>query len=259
MMDLEREQLRKTYDVCRIGFAILAAALILACFTSALPFLYYFSPNLCERISSSTWYHWIDVPITWLSLLAVLMLWGRFDHPSWQRRMTLLLIMSLVDTGLWFLDHGSELGLAQIEFGHQWLRDTFGRALGWAEFALLAGLSCDYLEHLGVDQAREAGKTARSMAATGAVLWLLLFFERTDWRAGWPLIVRARPAMIEIYLLYMATQLFWTITLFQVTALVVAAARESGRVLAEMIREDEADDILRPPSSRTEEMDLFRV
>ncbi len=212
-----------------------------------------------RRIVSSSWYHWLDVPIIWFSLLAVLMLWGRFDHPTWQRRMTLLLVMSLVDTGLWFLEHGTALGLSQLEFGHKWLRNHIGEALGWAEFALMAGLSCDYLEHLGVAQFKEAGKTARSMAATGAILWLLLFCEQTDWRSGWPMIRRPFQPILEEFLLVMASRLFWAITLFQVTALVVAAARESGRVLTEMRREDEGDDVFKPASGRADEMDLFRV
>ena len=95
--------------------------------------------------------------------------------------------MSLVDAGLWLLDHGVALGIAEADFGHDWLRDNLGQALGWAEFALMAGLSCDYLEHLGVEHARESGKSTRSMAATGAVLWMIMFCQRTDWCGGWPL------------------------------------------------------------------------
>ena len=39
MMDLEREQLRKTYQVCRLGFALLSVALGLACIIALLPLL----------------------------------------------------------------------------------------------------------------------------------------------------------------------------------------------------------------------------
>ncbi len=48
MMDLDREQLRKTYEVCRMGFGILSAALVLACFTSVMPLLRHFYPELCS-------------------------------------------------------------------------------------------------------------------------------------------------------------------------------------------------------------------
>ncbi len=42
--------------------------------------------------------------------------------------------------------------------------------------------------------------------------------------------------------------LIWTITLIQVTALVVSAVQRSNTVLAEMDREDEKDDLLRSRS-----------
>lgn len=258
MNDLEREQLRKTYEVSRMGFSILSAALVLACFSSLLPILWNFYPELCARIFTSTWFHWMDVPITWGSLLGVTLLWGRFDHPGWQRRVGLLLVMSMVDAGLWFLDHGAELGLVAGNFGHEWLCNNVGQALGWAEFALVAGLSCDYLEHLGVSYARESGKSTRSMAATGAVVWLLLFCQRTNWSGGWPLIAH-RIRSIEEFLLFQASHLIWAITLIQVTALTLSAARMSGEVLAEMRAEDEASDPLKPRSEWSKELDMSGV
>ena len=200
MIDLEREQLRKTYEVSRMGFAILSAALVLACLTALMPIMRNFYPELHRRIITMPWFQWLDVPITWGSLLGVTLLWGRFDHPGWQRRVGLLLVMSLVDAGLWFLEHGAALGLVQGDLGHDWLRQNVGQALGWAEFALIAGLSCEYLEHLGVEYARESGKTTRSMAATGAVVWLLLFCQCTNW-SGWPLVPH-RIRSIEEFLLY---------------------------------------------------------
>ena len=256
MMDLEREQLRKTYEVSRVGFAAISAALVLACLQSLFPILVNFFPDFCLRIMAAPWFRWLGVPITWGLLLGVTLLWGRFDHPGWQRRSALLLIMSLADAGLWFLDHGAGLGLVDGDFGHEWLRENVGQALGWAEFALLAGLSCEYLEHLGVEYARESGKSTRSMAATGAVVWLLLFCERTNWSAGWPLTHHPRFRSIEEFLLFQATHLIWAITLMQVTALTLSAARMSGQVLSEMQFEDEADDPFKPQSQWTKELDV---
>jgi hypothetical protein len=181
------------------------------------------------------------------------LIWGRWEHVSWQRRSGLLLVMCLVDIGLWFIDHGATLGGWDAEVGHDWLRRNLGQALGWAEFALLASLSADYLVHLGFEQARESSKSARSMAATGAVLWMLLFCERTDWAAGWPL--RRRPFGPEGFLLYHGSILIWAITLLQVAALVLSATRQSSLVLAEMQREDEAHDLLRSRSDLPEEWD----
>ena len=69
MMDLEREQFRKTYEVSRLGFAILSTALVLACFTSLLDLLSCFHRELVLRIVRTAWYPWIDLPIVWGSLL----------------------------------------------------------------------------------------------------------------------------------------------------------------------------------------------
>ena len=184
------------------------------------------------------------------------LLWGRWDHAGWQRRAGLLLVMNLVDGALWFFDHAAAMGISDLEIGHDWLRSNLGEALGWAEFALLAGLSCDYLEHLGLEQARESGKSARAMAATGAVLWMLWFCERTDWTARWPL--RPRPFGVqEERLLLLGFLLIWAITLMQVTALAISATRQSGYVLDEMHREDEANDPLRSASDYEDHLDPF--
>ncbi len=255
-MDLEREHYRKTYQISGLGFGILMVALVLASLTSLLPLLRHVYPEFISRIIAARWFHWLDVPITWGSLLGVTLLWGRFEHPGWQRRVGLLLVMSLVDAGLWFLDHGVALGIAEADFGHDWLRYNLGQALGWAEFALMAGLACDYLEHLGIEYARESGKSTRSMAATGAVLWMIMFCERTDWWGGWPL-VNHRWRSIEEYLLVQATHLIWAITIFQVTALTIAAARRSSQVLAEMQLEDEVNDPFKPRSEWSKELDVY--
>lgn len=256
MMELERDQLRKTYEVCRMGFGLLAAALALACVPSIIPILRNFYPELCHRIVNTPGFDWLDTPITWGCLLAVTLLWGRFEHEGWQRRVGLLLVMSLVDAGLWFLDHGADLGIVTGDIGHDWLRSNLGQALGWAEFALVAALSCEYLEHLGVDYARESGRSTRSMAATGAVVWLLLFCQLTNWSGGWPLVHHGRLRSIEEYLLMQACHLIWAITLMQVTSLALAASRMSSQVLDEMKGEDEANDPFRPASQWTKELDV---
>lgn len=255
MIDLERDQIRRTYEVSRMGFAILSAALILASVLSVMPILRNFYPEACIRIMTAAWYRWLDTPLIWVSLLGVTLLWGRFDHPGWQRRVGLLLVMSLADAALWFFEHGPALGLVEGNVGHEWLRENLGEALGWAEFALLAGLASEYLEHLGVEYARESGKSTRSMAATGAVVWLLLFCQLTNW-SGWPLNHHGIRS-IEEFLLYQASLLIWAITVIQVTSLTLSAARMSGQVLAEMQLEDEANDPFKPQTEWSREVDAF--
>lgn len=248
MFDIEREQLRKTYQLCRLGFTILAAALVLACFSSLLDLFSRFDRGLVTWIQQSVLYRWLDTPIVWACLIGATLLFGRWDHASWQRRAGLFLLMNLVDLGLWFIARGDAIGVGASEFGHEWLREIMGEALGWGEFALISSMTCDYLVHLGVDHARDSDKSTRSMAATGAMVWLLLVCQLTDWHAGWPLQAHHQLRGLEGMLLYHGFKLIWAITLIQVTALVISAARQSTEVIAEMDREDQENDLLRSRS-----------
>jgi len=241
-MEQEREEQRRTYVLCRLGFAFLSVALVMACISTALGMAGIVLLPFRGWVRSSVFLHWVDTPIVWGSLVGTYLLWGRWSHPSWQRRSGLLVLMGLVDLILWFLHHGNDLSLRLDDVGHDWFRSHLGEALGWAEFALMTSLACDFLVHLGIDQAREAGKATRSLAATGAVVWMLLFSMQTNW-LGWPL--AARGALTpELLLLILGTEVIWMITLLQVTALTIAAWRQSTRVLLEMDREDQEHDLL---------------
>jgi hypothetical protein len=157
------------------------------------------------------------------------------------------MVMCLVDLGLWFFARSESLGLQFGRLGHIWLRDHIGEALGWAEFALLSSLCGVYLVHIGIEQARDSDKATRSMIVTGAALWMILFCQRTNWAAGWPLQQR-RIMGLEWIMLYYGWQLVWTIVLIQVTGLVISAARQSSHVLEEMDRQDQANDPFGPHS-----------
>ena len=58
---------------------------------------------------------------------------------------------------------------------------------------------------------------------------------------------RPRNPNMHSYLLFLGSNLIWTITLIQVTALVIAALRQSSRTLAEMEYEDGDHELLRIP------------
>jgi hypothetical protein len=257
VFDLEEEQLRKTYHLCRLGFGITAVALVAACFTSLVSLLAFVQRDLALWVHQAPWFQWLETPIVWLSLIGATLLWGRWDHLSWQRRAGLLLLMCLVDLACWFIKHGGTMGLDNGNGGHEWLRVELGAALGWAEFALLSSLSCDYLVHLGVEQAREYDKSTRSMAVTGALIWMLFFCQQTDWGAGWPL-RHARRGGLEALLLHQGTTLLWAITLIHVTALVIKATRQSTRVLEEMDGDTDGQDLLRSRSDSGQATELLQ-
>jgi hypothetical protein len=156
--------------------------------------------------------------------------------------------MCLVDVGSWFLDQGDPM----LRGEHAWFRLQLGTALGWAEFALLASLSGAFLAHLGVEPAEESSKSTRSLAATGAVVWLMLFCETANLQAGWP--VQPNPRFtLHAQLLWMGNTMIHTICLVQVTALVVSAL---GRAHQEVRLADEMED----PDARAEEerLGVFR-
>ena len=141
---------------------------------------------------------------------------------------------------------GEELGLHAGDIGHEWLRHIVREAMSWGRMALLSSLAGDYLVHLGVENARESDKLTRSMTVTGALVWMLFVCQQTNW-AVWPLQMRGFNNLESVLLLH-GFSLIYTITLIQVTALVISAARQSTVVLAEMDREDQEDDLLRPQS-----------
>jgi hypothetical protein len=246
--EAERGRERLTYRLCGVGFGFLAFGLAVACLETFLFLPHQFGgPPFLPWLTQTSWWKWHDLPYTWGCLVGTYFLWGRWNDPSWQRRTGLLLVMTLVDVTLWFLDHGGDLGLRLQDVGHQWFRARLGEALGWAEFALLASLSCDVIVHLGVEQAAETGRATRSLAGTGAAVWMALFLIRTDWHRGWPLFPR-RNLWFEALLLDLGQSMIWTVTLIQVTALTVAAAKQCAAVLAEMEREDQQLDVFKSPS-----------
>jgi hypothetical protein len=193
------------------------------------------------------------MPIVWCRLIGAILLWGRWDHKSWQRRTSLLLALCMVDMILWFVARGEALGLHGGDVGHDHLRHIIRQAMSWGRMALLSSLAGDYLVHLGVENARESDKLTRSMTVTGALVWMLFFCQQTNW-AVWPLQMRMR-GNLESELLLHGFTLIYSITLIQVTALVISAARQTSVVLAEMDRQDQEDDLLRPQSDVIQDAD----
>lgn len=249
MFEEEREQFRKNYQLCRLGFGITAVGLVLASIESVLGLFGKLQPHFFLSLRDSPWYVWLETPITWCPLIGVSLLRGSWDQPSWRRRANLLLMLCLVDLGLWFFSRGESLGLQFGNIGHGWLRLHTREALNWSQFALLSSLSGVYLAHLGIEQARDSDKATRSMVVTGAALWMILFCQQTNWAAGWPLQPR-RFVGLEWFLIHHGWSLIRTIILLQVTGLVISAAQQTSHALDEMAREDQANDPFGPYSKQ---------
>lgn len=242
----------KTYQICRTGFFLLAVGLVPACFLNLLYLVGALGdPRIIFWINQTGWSDIIATSTPWATLAGSTMLWSSWSHRGWRRRAGLLMTMCLIDVGIWFLDQGD----ARILGEGAWFRHQFGNALGWAELALLASLSGSFLTHLGVEQADESSKSTRSLAATGAIIWMLLFCEIADFRGGWPL-QRNPQITIHARLLWVGEELIGAICLIQVTALVVAAFRESNQAFLEMERERRAEEdpnlLLGQPSQNIE-------
>src|SRR5438067_13395718 len=109
-MDQERDQQRRTYRICRLGFGSLSFALVLASLSSVVLVLrLILGGHAVVWITTTPFWKWLDAPIVWVSLLGTYLLWGRSSEVGWPRRSGLLVVMCIVDAVLWFLDHGGEL------------------------------------------------------------------------------------------------------------------------------------------------------
>jgi hypothetical protein len=257
----ERALLRRRVWRYRMGFSALGVALVVASLSTVGTLLLFFSGNRQPIGAQFGIPHWqlIEGAIVTLgSLFGVSLLWGRWPDTNWQRRSGLLLLMCLVDAVLWTLDNANELGLVDGALGHDWFRDSLGRALGWSEFALIATLAADMAAHLGEPQSIELAKAVRSLATTGAMVWFMYFYFRTDWTAAplWPL--RERPPNHGTFMLLLGSWVLGAINLVQVTVLSLLASRCCGRALREMAAVDRANDLL-PSRSETGWEDMNRA
>jgi hypothetical protein len=242
----ERSRLRRTLRRRQLGFSALGLALVIASLTTVGRLILIFSGRgvaLGALFGIPQWNMIEESSVVWASLIGVALLWGRWPDRNWLRRSGLLLLMCLIDLILWSLDHAAEIGLSEGKLGHDWFRQSLGTALGWSEFALIASLAADMAAHLGEPQAIEFGKAVRSLSTTGAMVWFMYFYFRTDWSPPfWPL--RDRPFNGGSILLLLGWLVLMAINLVQVTALTLLAGRSCGRSLRQMIEEDRRNDQL---------------
>jgi uncharacterized membrane protein len=246
VMDLELEQLRPRYGLCRAGFGLIALSIALLCLSNACHLAQLLSQNpfLKQFLDSSFWNWAVGAPITWASLLGSYLLWGRWKEPEWQRRAGLLVLMNFIDLITWFVQNREAFGLGTGELRHAWLMNQVTVILGWSEMLLMSGLATDLILHLGEEQQPEISRASQTLSILGLGLAVIMLLLRTAW--DWPL--RPLPPNHLTIMMYLGSELLMTMTAFQVTAVSIMAARRCGQYLRELDRYESNHDLLKSRS-----------
>lgn len=241
--EYDRETHRRSYRLSRAGFALMALVLVVGAVCSIGSLVLLFTGNgrdLGQVFRIEHFYFWVETVRVWARIISVILLCAAWPGTDWRRRAGLLLVMAMGDIVLWAIEHGMALGLADVPSGHDVFRHSLSMALGWAKFALVAGMAADVAGHLGVAQAPDFGKAARATATTGASLWAFYFLNRINWQQGWPLAEHGMNR--ESLLIYLAVWVISAVCLVQTSLLCMIAGRASARALREMSREDQSFD-----------------
>jgi hypothetical protein len=241
-MDIEIENLRPKYSLCRAGFLLMAISLGLACLSRGCTLVSFvtINPALTDLLRSSFWTWGVGAPITWAALIGSYLLWGRWTEPEWQRRAGLLVLMNAIDLVTWFVEHRGAFGLAGGQLQHDWLIFQVTELLQWCEMLLITGLATDLILHFGEEQQPEISRAAQSLAMIGLGLTVVYCLLQTDW-TKWPLQpLRRGPGVM----MFLGSLLLMTMATFQVTALCILAARRCGDYLRELEKHAGADDLV---------------
>jgi len=242
-MDLERERQRRSYRLCLVGFSIYALALVVASLYSIGSLLLFFNmqrASIGELLGIPTLEFQLDTFRAWSRIASAVILWSAWSDVSWKRRSGLLVMMATADVVLWFAQNGVTIGLISEPVHHEIFRQSLSMALGWAKFVLVASLASDFTDHVGIVNAEEFGKAARTTAATGGVIWFIFFLNRIDWSRSWPLVERQMTR--DMFLLMLGYMVIAAICLVQTSLLTLLASRSAAQALREMQKQDQAFD-----------------
>ena len=254
----ERARLRRRLRRYGLGFSSLSLGLVVAALMSIGTLLIFLSGPAHMALFQvlQRWELVQESVVVWSVLVGVALIWGPWPDRDWLRRSGLLLLMCLVDVVLWSLDHATEIGIPDAKVGHEWFRRSLGNALGWSEFALIASLAADMAARMGEAQAIEFGRAARSLATTGALVWSMYFYSRTNWNTPfWPL--REIPFNRQTLMLMLGTEVLAAVSLVQVSVLSIMASRACGRELRRLAAEERAEGQFLSPSEASWDDPLF--
>ena len=114
-MDLDFDELRPRYRLCRAGFGLMALSLGLLCLSNVCVSAYGITRNEGIRKKSSRAIGGTGSSgraTAGRAFLGSYLLWGRWKEPVWQSRAGALVLLNFLDLITWGIDHSAQLGLA---------------------------------------------------------------------------------------------------------------------------------------------------
>ena len=258
--EFDADVLNRRYQLCRVGFFLLAAAALVRAVDVGLHIAMFMTMNgALLGVFEETWYLWVvRGAMVGAGLVGAYLLWGRWDHPKWTSRTGLLITVGLVDLVLWVMECSDQGGQgAGLANDHHWVRLHLARAVSWAQLGLGVGLAAAFLDHLGHHREARSAERIYGFIVSGIALWLLYFARQTGWSHGWPLQQRRLDGLAIVLLLSYFLPL--TLASAQLMTLDLRCARESARLLDDWRRHlaQKGTELLKSRSEQDEFKDLF--
>ncbi len=242
-MDFDKERelaiLKAGYRWSGIGFSVYGLMMSVGCVTSMLWLggLFFRLP-IGGPVGISSFDFWHSTLRAWTRVFATGCIFLAWTEPSWRRRSGLLLLLSVSDLALWFVDLAVRDGYLLENDSHPFLRSTLMQAMGWARFGLISSLVGSLALGVNNKSLEAFSKTARATASVGTIVWFFYFLEQVDWRQVWPL--RPRPFNAELLLLMLVFSVMTTVCLIQASYMCLVAGRESS-ITTRAIRKEESN------------------
>lgn len=286
MFDLESDYEKHSYGISSLAFGCFALALACAGAYHVVMLIALFDPGGRPAFLSSAWLGFgVSTGINLVCILGYYLVWHVSADAGWRRRSGMLIVMGMVDLGLWGIEYRPQiaklLGFGEIAASqrHAWLLLQIGFGLGWVELMYVSGLAWSLLAHFhkldhnpgdAIDKpapveydwdspVREmnipylnsmVGNGAMVLARAGMIEWIVLLVFFADWR-HWPMNWLVANNMRHLFaLLFLGLQAVYAIVLLKAAFLAFSASVFSRRKLRSLKIQETFPDALR---SRSEE------
>ncbi len=150
----ELGQLRNTYRICCVGFAMLTvgfsmiflywSVILFSCLTLQLQFL--------QWLETEAVTFFFLIPMVLIKDLGLLMLWGRWTNKTWYRRSGLLMLMAGIDLVYLFYQNSDRFGLDMTLDEHRWMISNIAYLLHWAIYGTVGLIAFDIANHRAVQR-----------------------------------------------------------------------------------------------------------